>query len=206
MSVHSQIVRSVGLLGKKVIKSLQEHVIKVRETEYSRAIADLKAEKKQAYEEGDADRLIEIDEQLAEIKANERIQAQQAQEQAKKPDPRFVEWVSQNKWYGEDRELRAFADQVGLSYKASNPDLTPSEVLEYVSKRVLRAYPEKFKNERRNRASIVEGSGTPTNTHKAKAFDMTEEERRVMNTFVRSKVMTEAEYIRDLKAIKGIKE
>jgi len=64
---------------RKAMKALQEHHEKVRDAEYKHAVDQLKIEKKAALESGDADRLIEIDSQMAEVKAAEAV-AQQHQQ------------------------------------------------------------------------------------------------------------------------------
>lgn len=191
--------------NNKVIKALQEHLEKVRQGEYKAHLEALRLEKKEALEEGDADRLIEIDEKIAEAKATEKIEKLEAKQEASQPDPRFVAWVNKNPWYINDQELQSFADEVGIIYKNRNPDTDPTDVLEYVSKRVQKEYPDKFKNERKARPNIVEGSGAPT-TKKKDTFELSDEERKAMHIIVRTGALTEAEYIADLKKIKGIKE
>lgn len=192
--------------NNKAMKALQDHLEKVRQGEYKAHLESLRLEKKEALEEGDADRLIEIDEKIAEAKANEKIEKLEAKQEAKQPDPRFVAWVGKNPWYISDPELQSFADEVGIIYKNRNPDLDPVEVLDYVSKRVQKEYPDKFKNERKTRPNIVEGSGAPAASKKKDTFELTDEERKAMHIIVRTGALTEAEYIADLKKIKGIKE
>ena len=190
---------------QKALKLLQSHHEGVKIAEYKRAVEDLKAEKKVALEAGDADRLIEIDDQIADIKADERF----AQQEAKKPtvDPRFVEWVAENSWYTKNDELRAVADEVGLAHSKLHPEKAPDEVLEYVVKRVKKLYPEEFTNPNKNRPSSVEGgSSTPSRTTKSSDdFELDDNERKMMNTFIRDKIMTKEQYISDLKKIKGVR-
>jgi hypothetical protein len=191
---------------RKALKALQEHHQKVKEAEYQNALRQLKAEKKTALEEGDADALIEIDERLANVKAEEVAQRVQQEQQAKTPHPNFVQWVQKNQWYQSDVELRSVADQIGTAYAVKNPETSPDDVLKYVEQRIKKLYPENFKNPNRERPSAVEGrTSTPATEKKDGISDypLTDEERKVMNTFVRQNIMTKEEYIRDLKAVKG---
>lgn len=191
---------------KKALKMLQEHHTKVRDTEYTRALTNLKAEKKSAYEEGNADRLIELDDEIADVKAAQKVEQQAVQQQVNQPDPRFTQWVERNSWYAQDTELRSFADAAGTSYANANPNKDPSEVLDYVTSKIKKAFPEKFTNPNRNKPSNVEG-GSPTsnsNGGKKSSYQLTEDESRVMNTFVRQGIMTKEEYIDQLKQIKGV--
>lgn len=191
---------------RKALKALQEHHTKVKEAEYQNALKQLRAEKKLALEEGDADRLIEIDEQMAEAKAADVAARTQIQQQAAQPHPNFVAWVGKNQWYQSDVELRSVADQIGTAYAAKNPETSPDDVLKYVEQRVRKLYPENFRNPNKERPSAVEGR-TQTQAHEKKDgisdYPLTDEERKVMNTFVRQGIMTKEEYIKDLKSVKG---
>jgi len=192
---------------RKALKALQQHHSQVKEAEFKAALDYLKQEKKAALADGDADRLIEIDDQIADAKAQKLAQEQAQMREAAQPHPNFVQWVDQNKWYKENPELRQVADQVGTAYAANNPTLNPDEVLSYVAKRIRKLYPENFSNPNKSRPSAVEGSSNaPTrSTAPRDSFELTDEERKIMNTFIRQGIMDKEQYIRDLKAIKGIK-
>jgi hypothetical protein len=191
---------------KKALKALQAHHEKVKEAEFQHALKSLRAEKKEALEAGDADRLIEIDDQIADAKAAEVLARNQSVREAAAPHPNFVQWASRNPWYKTNAELTVVADQIGTAYAASNPDTSPDDVLLYVEKRVRKLYPENFTNPNKSRPSAVEG-GTSTPSKKpaddSSNYPLTEDERRVMMTFVRQGVMTKEQYIEDLKKVKG---
>lgn len=190
---------------RKAMKALQEHHAKVQEAEYKHAVEQLKAEKKAALESGDADRLIEIDSQMAEVKANEVMAQQQAQQAKNTLHPNFVEWVGKNKWYQSNGEMRAFADQVGTSYAAANPNTDPDDVLKYVEQRVKKVYSEAFSNPNKTRPSAVEGgSNAPSRSTTVRdTFQLSEDEKRVMNTFVRQGIMSKEQYVEELKKVRG---
>lgn len=188
---------------KKVLTMLQEHHTKVKQVEYDRAVKELRAEKKKALEDGDADRLIEIDDALTDIKAAELAQRSAPPKQPE-VDPRFTQWTERNSWYTADKEMRRFADSIGTAHHQENPDKTPDEVLKYVESIVKKAYPDKFTNPKRSQPSAVEG-GSPAGASTGKKIDiqLSDDERRVMNTFVRSGVMTKEEYMEQLGAVRG---
>ena len=189
---------------RKALKALQEHHIKVKAAEYQHALQTLRDEKRKALEDGDADALIEIDEKIADEKARQNQEKQVAQQVASAPDPRFVQWVNENGWYTQDVELRGFADEAGVAYSRTHPDVDPVDVLKYVKERIKKAFPEKFSNPNRDKPNTVEGRGTPASKAKSDDFELTEEERKVMNTFIRAEVMTKEEYIAELRKVKGI--
>ena len=186
---------------KKAVELLQSHHERVKASEYQRALADLKAEKKQALADGDADRLIEIDDQMTSIKADERVALAAAK--TPKVDPRFVEWVASNQWYNKDSELRSAADEVGVAHSKANPSKRPEEVLEYVVKRIKTLYPEKFRNVNKDKPSAVEGSTSTPSRKIDNEIELSEAERKAMNTFIRSGALTKEQYLADIKRMRG---
>jgi len=204
-----ELISKIESLGKKLkdadkaIKMLTEHHQKVKESEFQRAVQYLKTQKKQAYEAGDVDKIIEIDEKIAEVKETQKAQVANEAKVEPAVHPSFQKWQDENKWYTTDPEMRADADAFGNAYAANNPDKTPEEVLDYVSKKVKRLYKDKFENPNRSKASAVEGGGNRQETSN-ESFALSEDEKRVMNTFIRTGIMTKEDYIKELKKVKGI--
>lgn len=189
---------------KKALKMLQTHHEQMRELDYKNAMQNLKNEKKQAYEEGNHDKLVEIDDQLLSLREAEKAEKQAVQQQAAQPDPRFVQWVGQNAWYTQDQELRTFGDEVGVSYARTYPEKSPDEVLKYVESRVRKAFPEKFVNPNRSKPNAVtSGSAPKGSSQRENDYPLTDDERRVMQTFIRQGILTKEEYIADIKKMKG---
>lgn len=190
---------------KKALKMMQEHHAKVKETEYKRAVDELKALQKRHLEEGNSDGYLETTELLTDLKAEQKAREAVAQVAPQQQvDPRFNEWVNNNRWYAQDQEMREYADVVGLGYSSKNPNLDPEDVLKYVTQQVKVRFKEKFQNPNRTKPSAVEGANT-TSSPKTSSFELTEDERKVMNTFVRQNLMTKEEYIAQVKAMRGVK-
>lgn len=188
---------------RKALKLLQDHHSKVRETEYNNALKELKSLQKKHLEEGNSDGYLETTELLTDLKAEQKAREVAAQMAPNQPDPRFISWTQQNKWYTTDNEMRDFADTVGMGYAQRNPGISPEDVLEFVEKQVKSRFKDKFQNPNRSKPSSVEGASAPSATKES--FTMSDEERRVMNTFIRSGVMTKDQYIAELKKMKGVK-
>lgn len=204
-----ELIDRIEQLGKKLkdsdktIAMLKEHHSKVKEAEFKRAVEFLKQQKKQAYENGDVDKIIEIDDKLASVRDTQKAQKDQEKvDDSPEAHPAFQSWVSENKWYESDSEMRADADAFGEAYARNNSDKTPQEVLEYVARKIKKIYPEKFVNPNRSKPTGVESSGTRQGTSR-ETFSLTEEEARVMNTFVRNGIMTKEEYLKEVKAMRG---
>lgn len=187
---------------RKALKMLQEHHSKVKETEYKRAVDELKALQKKHLEEGNSDGYLEATELLTDLKAEQKARSVVAENQPVGPDPRFIAWTEKNAWYSKDAEMRKYADVVGLGYANSNPGLDPEDVLKYVESEVKARFKEKFVNPNRTKPSSVEGGSQTAGKTKA-TFELTEDERKVMNTFVRQNLMTKEEYIEQVKAMRG---
>jgi hypothetical protein len=204
-----ELFEKIDLMGrelrdtKKTLRMLQTHHDTVRETEFQRAIQELKLEKKQAYEEGDHEKVVELDDKLLDIRIEQKNETAAAHQQSNQPDPRFVSWVNKNQWYAKDEELRAFSDEVGVSHAKSYPDKSPEEVLQYVETRVRKAFPDKFNNLRRTAPGAVLAGGKAGSAGKKEEYALSEDEHKIMMNFVRQGVMTKEKYIEDLKKIKG---
>lgn len=188
---------------RKALKMLQDHHTKVRETEYNRALTELKTLQKKHLEEGNSDGYLETTELLTDLKAEQKAREVVQQNTPNQPDPRFLNWVSANKWYEKDTEMRKYADTLGAGYAASNPGIDPEEVLQYVTKEVRTRFSTKFVNPNREKPSTVEGAST--GAANKSSFELTDDERKVMNTFVRAGVMSKEDYIAQVKQMRGVK-
>lgn len=189
--------------AEQTAQALKKHLEQVRKNEYQRALNSLKADKKTALTEGDADKVIEIDEAIANTRAKaaqEEVQAQQANTETV-PNPQFLVWVNKNSWYSTDKAMKVYADSVGdeLVYGGMN---NPAEVLAEVERRVKKEFAHKFNNPNRTKPGTVEG-GSNKGTQSKDTFQLNDDERRVMNKFIKAGLMTEKEYIADLKAERG---
>lgn len=187
---------------------MKDMLAKAKETEYKRALATLKAEKKAAAEEGETHRMLEIDDQIEELTVDHTNFQQEA---SRIPEPQpineaFIEWQQSNPWYTSDSDMRIFADSVGQSYAQTNPSATPEQIFKAVDKQIRKAYPEKFSNPRRSSPSKVEATPSGSNTgakskSKHSIKDLNDVQRNIMNTMVRTGVMSQEEYINELARI-----
>ncbi len=187
---------------KKALAMLQEHHSKVRETEYNKAVLELKTLQKKHLEEGNSDGYLETTELLTDLKAEQKAREVVKEVTPQQQDPRFISWVTENKWYQKDDEMRQFADSIGMGYAQTHPNQDPEEVLLYVTKQVKERFKDKFVNPNRNKPGAVGTSDT--NTESRGSFQLTEDERRIMNTFVRQNILTKDEYIAEVKKTRGV--
>lgn len=188
---------------RKALADLSKLNKDIRENEYKRALDDLKAQKRKALEDGDADALIEVDERISEVREKQKESVQeipQTSQDTGEEHPTFIDWKRANPWYSKDKEMQTFADTHGLLLRQKG--FAPETVLRKVAEEVRKEFSEKFKNPNQSRTSSVEnGSGR---TQSKSSFQLTPEERQIMGRFVRTGVMTEQEYIEGLKKAKGV--
>jgi hypothetical protein len=193
---------------RKTLEAFKEHYQKVRETEYARAIADLKAQAKEARAEGEHGLAEDIVERREAIEA-ERDAFLEEQKALKVEEtglnPAFERWVTRNNWYQNQPHMRVFADNIGNQFHAQG--MTLDKVLVEVEKAVRKEFPTKFRNPNRDNAPSVEGPSIKKEGKGGSLDDsfMSEQDRQFMARFVRDGVLTKEEYIRDMKIQYGVK-
>lgn len=198
---------------EKDFKVVTEHFKSVKETEYKRALDELKSQRTAAIESADSQKANQIDEQMdkvreehAEFKAKTATQATTGTEAAE-----FVEWRRKNQWYDKDSAMKREADSLGIGYAQANPSVAISQVLEYVEERIKRLYPETFGESRKEstrQVSAVEGGGIKRATKssgKVSVSDLNDMERTAMDTFIKRGVLTEAQYLESIGKARGLK-
>lgn len=190
----------------KTLEQLKGHYTKMREVEFNRALAELKAARKQAITDSDGDHFEAIDDRIKEVEKEAQKVLHEANEQVDAPDPaEFQAWQSKNSWYQKDEAMTAFADRVGIKHQAdvAAGNLSRLQVLNKVEQAVRAEFPHKFKNPNKDTAPNV-GESKTTSSPKGKTIELDETETKIMNNFVRQGIMTKEQYIADLKKAKGV--
>lgn len=192
------------------LTALQRHHQFVFERAHKQAIADLKKDRRMAFQEEDMGRVEAIESEIEELedqhkKEVQAVVATQQQTQNTIP-PEFTAWIDRNSWYLMDKDLQNEADSIGIVFMNKNPGSTPQIVLDHVGKETRKRHPEKF-GQKKAALSAVASVNKTSSAAKKKSddFELTDMEREMMNTFVRSKVMTEEQYISDLRKVRDMK-
>lgn len=137
---------------------------KMQETAYTRAMAEVKEQLREARRDDNSELEDQLSEQLDTLKAEKAALSSkvEAPKVSKEEAERVVSvWSQENTWYNakENPALVEVADGVALKLAQARPDLLGKrEFLDIVTERVKELVPEKFKNPRRDSGSPVSGS------------------------------------------------
>jgi hypothetical protein len=195
----------------RALNNLKSHYTMVRETEYERALKALKAQRSAAIKEGDGEAFEELDGHIRNIEREADGLQELKKDVPETPQihPEFQSWLSRNSWYNRVGYMRQYADELGARLHAQGK--SPPDVLKEVAEAVREEFKDKFRNPNKDSAprvdSGVKGSGTGG---KSDNFELTPQEKKVMNDFLRMKnpdgtpFMTREQYISDLKRAKGV--
>ena len=185
--------KQLGELGSSVAE-LKTHNELVYKAELKRKDAEIKALKKErteAIQDGDEERVDELDGQIDGLK-----------EEMVKPKPvinsAYDDWVEKNKWYTEDAEMKEAADKIA----DENEGAPFKTIARLVGLEIKEKFPNKFKS-KTIPASPVEGAGKRIATGKFTRADLTDSQKTIMNQFVRQGIMTEKQYISDIATQQG---
>lgn len=190
----------------KALETWKNHYTTVKEVEYQRALKALQEGRKAALRDGDSDAFETYDTEIKRVEG-EANDIRQAKEmpivQEEQIHPQFQSWLNRNAWYKEPGYMKVFADEVGQKLAAQG--IEPAKVLDEVEKAVRKEFPQKFTNPRKESAPDVDSSRS-VNKSRKDDFELSDQERKVMNTLIASdpKTFSKDKYIADLKKIKGI--
>lgn len=159
-------VRSESSQKEKVIGVMKNHYTNVREDVRKEIQDSLRRAKRDAVKAEDYPRVAEIDTQLEEISDSldrkfkqADAQLNQAQQQVPVgPPPEFYEWNRRNSWYQLNSvdPLSKEADTFAVAYANTHPSGSYGDMLNYVSDKMKRLYPEKFEPRPREREAVNE--------------------------------------------------
>lgn len=196
---------------KKDLEIIKDYVKQMSEIEFKRAVAQLNEQKAVAVQNQDVGQVQRLDAEIDSLRdTRPEIKVAQTEIPAG-PPPEFNAWVDRNKWYNDDSELRAQADEFGYGILAKNKGMPTEEVLRQVEVKVKKMYPEKFPGvviKTRGNAQVeaggVRGEGTRPRS-KLSIGDLDDTQKKAMDAFVKRGVLTEAQYLDSLAKSMGMK-
>lgn len=186
---------------KKTLSDLSAHHKRTAETERRNVLEALKNEKKQALADGNYDRVVEVDDVIADVKAA----PVQAQPEASSTLV-FDSWIQDNQWYEKDKTLKVFADSMAKEILAESPNIPPEAFYTEVTKLVKQEFPHKFEkpsgpagNKVAGRPAI-NGRVNGVSSSQVTYASLSPEEQQMHDRFVRRGVMKSEDYMKEISA------
>jgi len=181
-----------------------ENVMKVAK---ANAIAELEAKKEKAVEEADYGEVKKIDKQIADTEKDYAVEKPDVQQQGIRHE--VEDWMDNNSWFGQNKAMTEFALDFQFSQlnRLSDPKNPTTEELQNALKKTTRAvkneYPDEFKSSPRAVSQTLESGNLRPTSKKFGYNDLTSQEKTVCKEMVRTKAMTQDEYV---QAIVDIRE
>jgi len=190
----------------EALKSHNEKVYKAAVSKLKLELTTLKAQKKEAIEDGNVNKVNEIDEQIDFVKGSiDTKEPEKSKKGDEKPEltSEFKVWIGKNPWYETDDEMATVADNIAREYKG----ISFQRLEKLVDKKIKEAFPDKFPStnttKQTDAVNRVEGSSRRQAGTKFTEADLSESQRTIMNQFVRQGIMTKKQYIEDIASMAG---
>lgn len=162
-----------------------------------RAKGLLKDERREALEAQNFDRVNEIDIELMEMRA---APAAPEKRQSQQPDPATVElfrdFATDNPWITRDKELQVAMSIEAKLVREAGTDLVGRPFLEFVKRRVVKQFPEKF-SRGNGSANLAEGDGSHGgggNSRRSYA-NLKADRKAVCDRWVKDGTLTQKEFV-----------
>ena len=189
----------------KAINDMAALQSQISEREYKKALKDLQGQKKELMEDNDFDGVINIDDEIADLKAAKPAPVEAIDEQpaANTVPQEIVDWLAdpEQSWYHTNATLRGMAEGIAGVIQGDNPNISPSELIKKVNTNIRKEAPQHFQNS--NSAVDTGGEFNGNSQTRGKGGipgwnSLTEEQKAVANRFERVGAMTKKEYITSL--------
>jgi len=186
---------------QRSVATMAEHHKKVHELAYKQAYETLQAQRDQAVLNQDVQLVRQYDEKIQQTRDEEIRTKPQVPTTV---DPAALQWANEHPEVMNDPTLRAEAVLFDNMLMQTQPEMEIEDRLEKVEQRLHVLYPEKFRNQRRERPAQVDVGAPATNGNGNRRHlsvaDLTPEEQSVHNLLVRTGAMTSADYLKDLES------
>ncbi len=198
---------------REALRKMFDQHRKLYDAGYSKAVADLKAQKLNALEENDSRRVMLIDDEIDALKEQHQAKIKDFDDSVtpKTTDTQvqheivFNQWNTVNGWYNADPMLRqeadAIAKQMVSSAQAQGKNVEYAKLLTEVARQVKTKHPDKFPKSV-TKTSAVDGGSREVTASSVKASGkftldrIPAGERDIAQTIIKSGALTEEEYVK----------
>lgn len=201
---------------RQTVDHLVDHSRKAYDAGYKQGLAELRAERREALEAGDVERVEQLEDKIDEFKEEhaakkqefeQKVTKQQAQE-----NPVFDTWHVENDWYMADATLTTYANEVASEVagkaQASGVQVDYPKLLQEITRKVKQKFPERFgRTKVVEKPSAVEGGSnsaddksTSKRSAKFSEADLSDQDKRIMETVLKTTKLTKEEYLEQVGA------
>lgn len=182
------------------IKVHYEANTKAQAVKHEEQLVELRQQRIEAIEEGDAARVDAVENKMAKLYETTSEQPREEVKVNPEEEEAFDDWMAENPWYskGGNREMMKYADD--LADLPENRVLPYARKLKFVTEKVKEAFPESFKTTPKAAPNPVEAPSRGSGKRRYSSRDLNPEQKTVMRNLVANKMMTEKQYIADLVA------
>lgn len=201
---------------RQTVDHLVDHSRKAYDAGYKQGLAELRAERREALEAGDVERVEQLEDKIDEFKEEhaakkqefeQKVTKQQAQE-----NPVFDTWHVENDWYMADATLTTYANEVASEVagkaQTSGVQVDYPKLLQEITRKVKQKFPERFgRTKVQEKTSAVDGGSnsaddksTVKRGSKFSEADLSDQDRRIMETVLKTTKLTKEEYLEQVGA------
>ena len=209
--LHSKIDHQSEQLTKQqnMIKELIKAQGSMQKKANEKALANLKADRREAIELGDADAVDTLDEQIEDVKQeNKAIDANEPKADEPRIDVEVSDWVSENSsWFNPNNPgMYDFAIQQEAAERQNDPNADSGEIMRRVTDAVQGEFPHRFKSSKKaaksskpRRSPVEGGKSSVRGSGEVRFSDFPPEVQQMAEYFEKNKIMTKREYLKELK-------
>lgn len=201
---------------RQTVDHLVDHSRKAYDAGYKQGLAELRAERREALEAGDVERVEQLEDKIDEFKEEHAAKKQEFEQKVTKQqaveNPVFDTWHVENEWYMSDATLTTYANEVAseVAQKAqtSGVQVDYPKLLQEITRKVKQKFPERFgRTKVQEKPSAVEGGSnsaddksTSKRSAKFSEADLSDQDRRIMETVLKTTKLTKEEYLEQVGA------
>ena len=190
------------------MKVISTQFSQMNEQAYKRALVELQEQRDIAIIDKDIAAVRELDAKIDATKQDHVKAVAQTTQTTQKPQETeyMANWRQKNEWFDKDQTLQDEAVSIGVGYMMKNQGTSQEKMLEYVTDRIKKIYPEKFQTKQQRTETTVEDTtdktngverstpplGNKGNKGKLSVNDLSDMQRQVMRTFIKRGVLKDA--------------
>ena len=160
-----------------MVEKMADIQASTREDERQRVLKELSQQKYAAMEEGEFNKVVDIDSEMEKIRSAPltSVPDVQGQTEDKYTQDKIADYIDNNSWYRTNPDMRQYADSIAVGFRNSNPNATIDDVLEYTDSETKIRYPEQFGKQVPSASPVASTRRTtkpsPNGTNKKKTLD-----------------------------------